>query len=77
MNFTPNPQGINNLFAGIASKIEAIDKELRARYTGQPADTIVEPARTAFARIGVNMTGDLDDYTRSIEENKPFQIELR
>jgi hypothetical protein len=76
MSFTPNPEGIEAMFAEVAAKMEAVDRQLRAEFTGRPWQEIEEPAARAFAAIGVNLTGDISDYAKSIEKNQDFTFNL-
>ncbi len=75
-SFQPNEDGIRKMFEEVGRRIEAVDKELREQYTGRPWQEIEEPAARAFAAIGVNFTGDISDYAKSIEENKDFRFDL-
>lgn len=74
--FKSNDDGIRKMFEEIARKIGAVDKQLRAEYTGRPWQEIEEPAARAFAAAGVNFTGDISAYAKSIEENKDFRFDL-
>lgn len=76
MTFEPNQQGIDELHAEIARKVEAVDREIRAEWTGKPADEIESHAIAAFAAIGIDFS-DLREYAEAVAQDKPFDFVLR
>lgn len=68
--------GIDDLFGEIAKKMEAVDRQLRAEFTGRPAAEIEPVAVQRFSAIGLNFNGPMTEYAESIEQNKPFQFDL-
>lgn len=69
---------IETLFAEIGAKIEQVDQELRASFTGKSTDLIVPTAANAFSEIGVHLPeSDLNRYTQSVADNEDFEFVLR
>ncbi|HEU4668740.1 MAG TPA: hypothetical protein VFS79_13870 [Arthrobacter sp.] len=77
MDIEFNDGAIEALFAGIGAKIEQVDQELRASFTGKSTDLIVPAAASAFSEIGVQLPqADLERYAKSGTDNEDFEFVL-
>jgi len=70
-----NQRGIQELFDGIATKLEEADKSFRATHTGLPVDVVAADAADALP-VSLNEEG-LAAYAQAVSAGEPFQFTLR
>lgn len=78
MDYTPNQSGLDQVFAEIGAKVEAVDADLRRRFAGAPADEIVDPAAAAFEAAGIQSLEPewLRAYAEAVSHGADFTLQL-
>lgn len=72
-----NPDGFEELQEHIATRIDEVDSEIRAKCLGQSVQDIAVQAEGAFETIGVRLTGEqLADYADAVSRSAPFGFEI-
>jgi hypothetical protein len=75
--FNMNVGGGQSIFAQSASRVNALDAELRDKHTGKPAKDIKPLVLLAFRRIGVSLSdAELVAYADAVSRGEKFQFHL-
>lgn len=77
MVFNMNVGGGQSIFAQAATRVNEIDRQLRDKHTGEPAQDIRPIAVQALRRIGVSLTeAEQVAYADAISRGEKFQFHL-
>ena len=77
MVFNMNVGGGQSIFAQASSRVSEVDKALRDKHTGEPAQDIKPLAIRALRRIGVSLPdAELVAYADAISRGEKFQFHL-
>ena len=69
MVFNMNVGGGQSIFAAASSRVNALDAELRAKHTGEPAEDVKPLVLLALRRIGVSLPdAELVAYADAISQ---------
>ncbi|MET3963082.1 hypothetical protein ABIE44_003016 [Marmoricola sp. OAE513] len=73
-NAHDHQSGMAKVVSDATRRIEAVDVDLRRRFTGRPVLDIVGAAAAAFATVGVRLSPtEVRSYAQAVSCDKPFE----
>lgn len=68
-----NAGGMQSIFAGASTRVNAVDAELRDKHTGKPAADIKPLAVAALRKIGVSLPdAEMVAYAEAVSSGSEF-----